>query len=409
MKKILLIVFTLTIAFSGSLQAQKDTQKDWGISFSGYLKTDVIYDTRKTVDAREGHFHLYPAPEVLDLDGEDVNAFSGFNMLSIQSRLRGTITGPDALGAKTKGVLEGAFFGAAAGNINTFRLRHAFIDLDWGSSELLVGQYWNPMFIEEVFPYVVSFNTGAPFQPFARNPQIRFILKPGDMNIILAAYSQRDFTSTGPDGASSKYLRDAGIPNMFAGLKYKTKEFIAGAGAQYKLLKPRRLNMDTLKTDETIGSFGANAYLRFDVDDLIFRAEGNYIQNATDLTMIGGYAVKEVVDGEYEYVNLNTMSAWVDVVYGKEIQFGLFGGYTKNMGAEDNVIIDQIYARGGNIDNIIRVSPRIVFNSGKFRVSGEIEYTAAAYGNIDAEDKAKVTDAESVANIRALIAFYLAF
>ena len=61
----------------------------------------------------------------------DINAKSGFNILSIQSRLTGKITGPDAFGAKTSGQLEGEFFGTADSDVNGFRLRHAFVKLDW--------------------------------------------------------------------------------------------------------------------------------------------------------------------------------------------------------------------------------------------------------------------------------------
>ena len=113
-----------------ALSFAQDTK--FGIKFSGFVKTDIYWDTRQTVSVREGQFMLYPANEKLDADGNDINAKANFNMLSIQTRLRGTITGPDALGAKTSGVIEGAFFGNINTDINGFRLRHAFVKLDWG-------------------------------------------------------------------------------------------------------------------------------------------------------------------------------------------------------------------------------------------------------------------------------------
>ncbi|MCD4696911.1 MAG: hypothetical protein K8S16_11805, partial [Bacteroidales bacterium] len=158
MKKIL-IILTAILPFLGN--AQDD--KKFGIKFSGFVKSDIFYDSRQTVDIREGHFLLYPKNEYLDENGKDINAVSKFNILAIQTRLKGVITGPDAFGAKTSGLIEGAFFGNIGTDINGFRLRHAFVKLSWEKTELLVGQFWHPMFVTSCFPGTVSFNTGVPF------------------------------------------------------------------------------------------------------------------------------------------------------------------------------------------------------------------------------------------------------
>lgn len=136
MKKYLL-GFSLNLLFLTTSFAQ---QPIFGIDFSGFVKTDIIHDSRQTVSIREGHFLLYPAQEELDINGKDINAVSNFNILSIQTRLHGKITGPDAFGAKTSGAIEGEFFGHSDGDINGFRLRHAFVKLNWTNTQLLVGQ-----------------------------------------------------------------------------------------------------------------------------------------------------------------------------------------------------------------------------------------------------------------------------
>ena len=96
MKKALLLLVFSAIATSYVI-AQDNSS--FGIKFSGFVKTDIIWDSRQTVAAREGHFLLYPANEKLDAEGNDINAKATFTMLSIQTRIRGTIKGPDALGA----------------------------------------------------------------------------------------------------------------------------------------------------------------------------------------------------------------------------------------------------------------------------------------------------------------------
>jgi len=104
-----------------------------------------MYDTRQNVTAREGHFLLFPSGENIDIaTGDDLNSQSNFNILAVQSRLTGKITGPDFFGWKTSGVIEGAFFGQANANINSFRLRHAFIKLSNDKVDIIMGQYWSP-------------------------------------------------------------------------------------------------------------------------------------------------------------------------------------------------------------------------------------------------------------------------
>jgi hypothetical protein len=116
------LTFIIAAILTVQLGAQEDKNK-WGIKFGGFVKNDLIYDTRQTVNAREGHFLLYPANENLDIEGTDINGQPNFNMLAIQTRLKGTITAPDALGAKMSGAIEGAFFGHSNADVNGFRLR----------------------------------------------------------------------------------------------------------------------------------------------------------------------------------------------------------------------------------------------------------------------------------------------
>lgn len=174
----------------------------------------ISYTTPVKQSVWEKDIFLYPANEALDKNKSDINAAPNFNILSIQTRLIGRITGPDAFDAKTSGIIEGEFFGTSDGDANGFRLRHAYLKLDWERTSLLVGQTWHPMFVVEVFPGVVSFNTGAPFQPFTRNPQIRLTKSFDQLKLIAVAASQRDFQSFGPDASnrsvqSSAYLRFA--------------------------------------------------------------------------------------------------------------------------------------------------------------------------------------------------------
>jgi len=428
-----LLVFILLPIFSFS-QEKKEEPK-FGITFTGFVKTDIFYDTRQNVNIREGHFLLYPDNKSLDPNLRDINAKSTFNILSIQSRLSGAIKGPDAFGAKTSGVMEADFFGnenASFSDLNGFRLRHAFVKLKWESSELLVGQYWHPMFIAESFPGVVSFNTGAPFQPFSRNPQVRFTKFHGGLKLIGVLYSQRDFTSIGPEYkfenslysstavASSKYLRNAGIPNVHFQLQFNpdSSEHVFGAGLDYKSLLPELYTISydktaKFKSSETISSLSGIVFAKFKFKPVTVKLEGVYAQNAYDMVMIGGYAVQQINDtltGSKDFTNLNTLSVWFDAnTNGKKVQVGLFAGYTKNLGSADNIKTSSFYARGSNIDNVLRIAPRVTFISGKLDIAFELEHTVATYGKTNGDKKGGVTEGKAIANTRGLVAFVYKF
>lgn len=405
MKKILI----LFCSFSSFLISQTDKQS-FGISFSGFVKTDIIYDTRQSVVIREGHFLLYPQNESLDVNGNDVNDKSSFNILSIQTRLNGKITGPVAIGAKTSGVIEAEFFGHSDADINGFRLRHAFVNLDWETTSLLVGQTWHPLFIAEMFPGVVSFNTGVPFQPFSRNPQIRFTHSFDKLKVIAVAASQRDFSSNGPNGFTSMYLRNSVLPNLNFQLQYSGNELFAGAGVDYKQITPRIVTIKNIKTDNTLSSLSLTGFAKVSIDPVTFKFQGIYGGNLTDHLMLGGYAVKslDTLTGVEEYTALKCFSVWGEISTGKNIEYAVFASYTKSLGADDN-IAGAYYGRGTNIENVFRISPRVQFNFNKLRFSTELEYTSAGYGTPDNLNKGKIENVKDFTNLRILGAIYLFF
>jgi hypothetical protein len=385
-------------------------QSTIGITFSGFVKTDIMYDSRQTVTVREGHFLLYPSPVLSDRSNTDINAKANFNILSIQTRLVGKISGPEALGAKTSGVIEGEFFGTSDADVSGFRVRHAYVRMDWASSSLLIGQFWHPMFVVEMFPGVVSFNTGAPFQAFSRNPQIRFSYSYGKMKFIAAALSQRDFQSNGPAGFSSSYMRNAVLPNFHAQVQYAGDAGIVGFGFDHKSLVPRIVTTRNVAANASIVSTALLGYGKLTLDPVTIKLEGTYGGNLSDQMMLGGYAVAsfDSVTGIESYSSLRNFSLWGEISAGKEVEYALFAGYSKNLGAPDN-LAGPSYGRGTDIDNLLRIAPRVVWNTGKLRFATEFEYTVAAYGTPNRSNKGKVENVQTSANARVLAAAYYFF
>ena len=426
--KAFLIVLMMAFPVFVNAQEKKEEAK-FGISFSGFVKTDLYYDSRQIVSIREDYFLLYPENQKLDLNGKDINAKGHSGILSIQSRLTGKITGPDVLKAKTSALLEADFFGNENLNfadVNGFRLRHAIVKLTWQTTELLVGQYWHPFFVPECFPDVVSFNTGAPFQPFSRNPQIRLSQKAGNFKLIIAAAEQRDFSSAGPDGASSKYLSNAVLPDMnmhwqFTHTWNDQTDFMIGVGGEYKQLVPRLYSQadknlkdgkDSLYEagGDKVKSYAVSIYSKLKLKPITIKAYVIFGSNLYDLVMLGGYAVASLDENaqwKYAYTPVKNFSLWAEIATNGKIQAGIFGGYTKNKGTgDDNIGI--YYSRGANIDNVYRIAPRMIVNLEKLRIATELEYTSAQYGKTNVGGLVD-SDLRSVSNLRLLLAFYYFF
>jgi len=405
----------------------------YGISFSGFLKTDYFLDTREGVSIREGHFLLFPMNISPDANGNDIYASPSFNFLSIQTRLTGRITAPDAFGAKVSGILEADFFGnesAAFIDANGFRLRHAYTKLNWENTELIAGQFWHPFFIPACFSGVISFNTGAPFQPFSRNPQVRLTYKAGDLSFTGAVSAQRDFTS--PGGTAP--LRNSATPILsglisFDGIGSTGTGFIAGAGVDYKTIQPMQTTtrlLQTFVTDEKVKGLSATAFLKITRPEFTWKLQTIYGENLFDLIMMGGYVVSSLEDpltNRVKYSTLNYHTTWTEFqTTGDKVQFAVWAGYARNLGSKETILAysnriggTDVTTRGADMKHVARISPRLVFIQGKFNFATEIEYTTVAYatrqtdGTLNRDEYGKITDSQNVGNLRVLFSAILNF
>jgi len=361
--------------------AQDETEK-LNIKLSGYVGYEMYFDTYNSAQTRDGEIYLYPNKKNPDINGDDVNKNFQSQMLSIQSRARISASGVEAFGAKTSGVIEGDFLGTAEAYTRLFRLRHAFIKMDWTKSQLIVGQTWHPMFVTDCFPAVFAFGAGLPFQPFNRAPQIRYTLMPNsNLSFMVALVSHGYNKSVGPTDAQ----RNSGIPEMQFQFKFKNEMFLAGFTAGHKTLTPRLETANGIKTNETIGSYNLQVFTKLTTKAITVKFETVYGQNLSHLVMIGGYGAAEntaLVD-DYSYSNINTLSLWSEVHTNfTKFNAGIFFGYSSNLSANDDYY-SLDYARGEDIDYIFRISPRIQYTSGKVTFTLEHMMTGAAYGRLD--------------------------
>lgn len=433
MKKRLLFA-SLIAMFIGGATAQE--KPDFSFKFYGFVRNYACYDTRESLTSNSEQFYYMPKNESLDADGCDINAQPNMMLLSITTRLGLNITGPQFLGAKTLAKIEADFAGFGTSN-TVLRIRQAYAKLEWTHNHLLVGQAWHPM-MGDMMPDVFSLETGAPFTPFSRTPQLRYDYVYKGLKLTATALYQFQYTSYGPDGASFNYARNAVIPELYFQAAYKNGGFQAGIGVDLLTLKPRQSYTHTVTVQEPVFDSAGNPILdangnqvftqnqvsktlkcnedkflsitptlfaSYKADRWGIKGRVTYAQNAAHLSMISGYAVTDIKEnGEQEYSTINSIGGWVDATYKQPLKKGhltfcCFAGYTKNLGCDKEIVNNMIYMRGEkNMDYMWRVAPSVLYTHNAFQVGIEYNPTTVAYGKHDGDYK--MYNPKSVTNHR---------
>lgn len=401
MKKTLLSFMLLAFSILGVCAQEKPSVKLYG-----FIRNYACFDTRESLTSNSEQFYYMPKDEKLDPNGDDINEQPNMMLLSITTRLGLNITGPEFLGAKTSAKIEADFAGFGTSN-TVLRIRQAYAKMDWGKHRILVGQAWHPA-MGDMMPDVFSLETGAPFTPFSRSPQVRYDYVNKGWTLTATALYQYQYTSYGPKGSSYDYARNAVVPEMYFQAMYKNEKFQAGAGVDILTLKPRQEfehNGATYKCKENmLVSITPNVFASYKGDKWGFKGRVTYAQNAAHMSMISGYGVTKIKDnGEQEYAPLRSLGGWVDITYKERLKTGYltwcwFAGYTKNLGCADDIVGD-IYMRGEkNMDHMWRLAPSILYTHNAMQVGIEYNATTVAYGTPDS--KYKVSDTHSVVNHR---------
>jgi len=405
------------------------------VKLGGFVRAEYYLDSRETVGAVDDLFGFFPENEKKNTgDGKDQNEVVRQNLSTQATRFNALFTGPDALNAKSSAFFEYDFSGGAATQATTgatnsvgLRLRHAWAKLAWKKTEILIGKTWNPL-AETVFPSVVGLHTGIPFRPFGRADQLRVTLKPSaEINILLATVFQSEHKSfVYSDGTINTGISNANdtrsnpIPDLHAQLHYKNKNLFAGIATEYKVVRPATQTTGTsgtYNTDETVASYALSAFADYKQKLLNIKGSTIYGQNLSELFQQGGYAVKtyDATTGARTYSASNSVSGWLNATYGNKVVVGLFGGYQKNLGFNDNILASTaggasaFLGRWQNVDHIYRVAPSLTYNLGRWKFQGELDYNVAAYGTVDYANKGKVKGAKEIAGTRWLLATTFTF
>ena len=394
MKKFIVILASaLTLGSAGAFAQDSKPEFKW----YGFVRNYFTLDTRENVAGTEDFFTYLPKDSSIQSDGTDANEVTTFRFAALTSRLGLDVTGYEVAGWKVGAKLEGDFYAGLSGSTGTasFRLRQAYLTLAKNDVSFKIGQAWHPMAAD--MPDVFSLNTGAPFGPFSRTPEVvaDFGLGSG-FTLTGAALWQMQYTSAGPDGASANYIKYGCIPELFLGLGYKNGNFLVKGGVDLLSISPSRYVYDGKVRKNRITTLSPYLYAQYKSGDFSIKAKTIFAQAGEHMNLNGGYGVTSFgTDGSTNYTPTRNSSSWVSLSYnvGSDVQLALFGGYVRNFGTRDSLIgKDYLYFSKNsfsNMNRMWRITPSVLYNMGKVAFGLELEITSVQYGSWDSATVSK--------------------
>ena len=379
------------------------------VKFSGVVRLDAFFDSRQNVDSGRGISYRYPKDKRLDPNGDDINAKAQFTMVPFTG-LKAHITGPELWGAKSLAVFKTDNEGKS-GIYGLYRMKQGYFQLKWEKTELLVGRFYHPVWL--YYPphllltaKTVGRDVGRPIDARLYTSQCRVYHRIGDFEFIGALAKIYESIES----------RNAIAPELFGQVNFNIKKHTILAGANFHMRVPRLETDKGFKDGESLKSFIAFVASRVHVNNVIWLCRFIYSENADLHTLLNGFAVKQrdVSTDKRKYMSLRTLNFWSDISYHDEKrEFGLFVGYSKNIGARSKIQRDDegnllIFSKfDTNIDYLLRIMPRVRFFHGPVTISFEYVYTRAGYGITN--ECGRVDNVCPVANNRFLVSVMYKF
>lgn len=405
----------------------------------GFIRNYFTYDSRESWSGTADLYNYQPKDQKLNDYGDDLNAESTFRFLSLTTRLGLNIVDYKWRGTEFGGKIEADFYAGlstktssvdskikethAVSGVAQFRLRQAYLTLGWDSLKMLggkdyarvdltIGQTWHPMAAD--LCDAIALNSGAPFGPFNRSPQVKMDARLGKyVTLTAAGLWQMQYLSIGPGNLqSAEYMLYGKTPEAYLGLSVHTNGFLMRAGADVLSIKPRHqgtvadatLGKDvTVHVNDRITTASPFLYLQYKKGDFSLKAKTIFAESGEHMNMYGGYGVKaKNADGSYEYTPIRHSTSWVSLVYGgkvgaqeekhpQKLQGILFTGYVKNFGTKEALMdlngdgkytnAELFTPRSSAMNQMYRLSPTLLYTVGKFQLGLEYELTSVQYGD----------------------------
>ena len=363
----------------------------------GFVRNYFAYDSRVSTAGTEDLYYWMPK-DIKMVGNTDVNNVSTFRFAALTTRLGVDISGYEFSGYKIGGKIESDFYAGITGVTGTaqLRLRQAYVTVAKNGRNWKIGQAWHPMAAD--LPDIFSLESGAPFGPFSRTPQVQleWNLSSG-LSLTAAALWQMQYTSTGPEGASANYIKYGCTPELYLGLNYKQDKTTLRLGGDVLSIKPRLVSAKGLAADR-ITTWNVFLYGAGSIGDLNLKAKLTYANDGSHFNLIGGYGVASIDDetGNWSFAATRNATGWATLSYkglGNWVP-SLFLGYSKVFGTPVDVLGDKkddgsymyrwVKNSADTVDYLFRVQPELIYNLGKLQFGLEYMLTGANYGKPDA-------------------------
>ena len=434
MKKVLTIGLIAALAASGAVPAAGQEETPAQCKVYGFIRNYMVFDTRE-VSAGIQDLYFYMPKDRQMVDGVDQNGNPSFRMLALTSRLGLNVAGYRFGGMLADGTIEADFY-CMSGSMAAFRLRQAYVGLLWDNLEvgdLLVniGQTWHPMAAD--MPHITNLETGAPFNPVNRSPQIMFhwtvgkftwtggILYPMQFlpvgpiystnpvwNAITGQYEPRTTYSTTKSADFNKYGM---IPEVYVGLAFKSGGFLGKAGVNFFSIMPRWQAPAITIVDEATKELAFDydhtsllkarlyavspfLYLQFTKGSFQLKAKSILAQSGEHMNLLSGYAgTFNWNTHALEYTPMQDWASFVSFQAGRKFQFLCMFGYMQQLGTTRSVFaylandrLNTLWlntSADNKIQRAFRATPTLAYNLGKLTFSLEYNCTGAWFGEGD--------------------------
>ena len=404
-----LLLAALASFVGGVASAQEEVPAQFKLY--GFIRNYMAFDTHEVNAGTQDLYFYMPKDRRLAEDGRDLAEVPTFRMLALTTRLGLNVSGYRIGETKVSGAVEGDFY-CMNGSVATFRLRQAYIGMLWDNLELgdllvNVGQTWHPMAAD--MPHMTNLETGAPFNPFNRSPQIMAHWTVGKFTWTGGILYPMQYLPTGPNGKSADYNKYGLIPEVYLGVALKSGGFLGKVGVDFFSIKPRWnapvITQASVDGDERILKYDVEntkqlqtrlyaispfVYLQLTKGKFQLKAKSVLAQAGEHMNLLSGYgATFDWNRQRLTYTPMQDLASFISFQYGKKWQVMCMAGYMQRLGttkalfAYDNADVASLWLNTSadpSIQQAFRATPTLAYNLGKLTFSLEYNCTGAFFG-----------------------------
>ena len=405
-----LFLITLAALLTGSAAfAQEEVPAQYKLY--GFIRNYMVFDTHEVSAGTQDLYFYMPKDRNLNDEGTDLAEIPSFRMLALTTRLGLNVSGYRIGDLKVSGAVEGDFY-CMNGSVAAFRLRQAYMGLLWDNlvlGDLLVnvGQTWHPLAAD--LPHVTNLETGAPFNPVNRSPQIMAHWTVGKFTWTGGILYPMQYLPTGPNGKSGDYNKYGLIPEVYLGVSLKSGGFLGRVGVDFFSIKPRWnapiitasdvvdgqrvLVYDTSVTKQNqsrLFAYSPFVFLQYTHGSFQVKAKSILAQAGEHLNLLSGYgATFDWNREELTYTPMQDWASYISFQVGKKWQFLAMAGYMQRLGTTksifgyDDYFVNSLWLNTSadtRIQRAVRITPTIALNVGKLTFSLEYNGPAAFFG-----------------------------